>query len=233
MDGFSSFRNGEILNIDKPSGLTSTAVVRRIKKWSGCAKVGHAGTLDPFATGVLLVCTGSATKQVNRLIEYDKEYEGEVVLGKQTTTDDPEGDIIRSEEVPAFTEDRIRSTLAAFIGEIEQIPPVYSALKVKGRRMYELARSGKEVKREPRKVQVYSIDLIQWERPSIHVRIRCGRGTYIRAIARDIGLKLETGGYLKSLKRTRVGPYRVEKSLSLTYFEKICRIEDERLQISR
>ena len=227
-----AFENGEILNIDKPAGMTSTSIVHAVKKITGCKKVGHAGTLDPFATGVLLVCTGAATKRVQELIEYDKEYEGEVVLGRSTTTDDPDGEVIRDCDVPRFSETRIQSTLIHFQGEIQQIPPVYSALKVQGKRMYALARAGRQVPRIPRTVHVYGIKLLKWAYPSVTIRVRCGRGTYIRAIARDIGERLETGAYLRSLKRLRIGPYTVGDSLTLPLLRKMCQDRHERIPIS-
>lgn len=227
-----SFEEGAILNIDKPAGMTSTHVVRTIKGMTGCKKVGHAGTLDPFATGVLLVCTESATKRVQELIEYEKEYIGEVVLGETTTTDDPEGEIIQARDVPQFEENRIVTALQDFHGEIQQVPPVYSALKVHGKRSYALARAGKSVPRISRTVHIYEIHLLEWTHPSIHIRIRCGRGTYIRSIARDVGEILETGGYLRSLKRVRIGPYTVENSFTLQSLRKMCKDKHERIPVS-
>jgi len=209
------FENGEILNIDKPAGLTSFGVVKRIRQWTGCRKVGHAGTLDPLATGVLLVCTGRATKRVSELMGLEKEYDGTVELGKTTETDDAEGKIIRECRVYPFSTDEIESVLRIFVGSIDQIPPMYSALKQNGRRLYQLARKGKIVPREPRKVEVHEITLLEYKRPLLRIRVRCSKGTYIRALARDIGEQLGSGGYLKNLRRTRVGPYNVDEGYSL------------------
>ena len=204
------FEGGEILNIDKPGGLTSFGVVERIRRWTGCRKVGHAGTLDPLATGVLLICTGRATKRVSEFMEMEKEYEGTVELGITTETDDGEGKIKGRSEVPQFTRDEIETIVKHLQGTIGQIPPMYSALKKDGQRLYKLARQGKVVHREPRKVTIHEIVLMKWENPDLHIRVRCSKGTYIRALARDIGKRCGTGGTLKSLRRTRVGPYRVE-----------------------
>ena len=209
------FEAGEILNVDKPEGITSFGVVERIRQWTRCRKVGHAGTLDPLASGVLLVCTGLATKRVSEFMALEKEYEGTVVLGKTTETDDAEGKILQIAHVPAFTEENITSTLRRFEGEIDQVPPMYSALKRNGRRLYQLARQGEVVPREPRKVHVYKLKLLEWKNPFLRIRVRCSKGTYIRALARDIGEQLSTGGYLTALRRTRIGTYTVEDSYSL------------------
>ena len=208
------FAAGVVLNVDKPSGWTSFAVVDRIKKWTGCKKVGHAGTLDPSATGVLLVCTGSATKRVSELMDLEKEYEGVIELGKSTDTDDGEGRVLEERDVPRFSEDEIRRALKAFGGSILQIPPMYSAIKQNGQRLYKLARKGKVVPREPRRVHIAEIVLLEWKHPCVHVRVRCSKGTYIRSVARDLGAELGTGGYLYALRRTRVGPYRDADSIS-------------------
>lgn len=201
--------------------MTSFDVVRRIRRWTGCRKVGHAGTLDPSATGVLLVCTGLATKRVSELMHLEKEYEGTIELGTATDTDDAEGRVLKQAPVPRFVLGDIASVLKKFEGEIAQIPPMFSALKQNGRRLYKIARRGEVVFREPRKVQVYALNILEWERPFIRVRVRCSRGTYIRALARDIGDALNTGGHLKTLRRTRIGSYSSEDSYSLETLKEI------------
>lgn len=214
------FETGEVLNIDKPLGMTSFGVVERIRRWTGCRKVGHAGTLDPLATGVLLVCTGRATKRVSEFMDLEKEYEGIVELGRATDTDDAEGKIIEEHPVPDFSEEEIESSLNSFRGTIDQTPPLYSALKKNGQRMYKLARRGNDVPRQPRSVTIHEITLLKWIRPELHIRVRCSRGTYIRALARDIGKTLGTGGYLKALRRTRIGQFQATDSYPLEAFRR-------------
>lgn len=214
------FEAGEVLNVDKPLGMTSFGVVERIRRWTGCRKVGHAGTLDPLATGVLLVCTGRATKRVSEFMDLEKEYEGVVELGKATDTDDAEGKVIEEHPVPDFSKEEIVSTLNSFRGTIDQIPPMYSALKKNGQRLYKLARRGDDVSRQPRSVTIYEITLLEWRRPELHIRVRCSRGTYIRALARDIGKTLGTGGYLKTLRRTRIGQFQAADSYALEAFRR-------------
>ena len=224
------FEAGEILNIHKPAGLTSFDVVARIRKWSGCRKVGHAGTLDPNATGVLLICTGKATKRVSELMEMEKEYIGVIELGKCTDSDDIEGKIICQKEVPLFEKNDILTELKKFEGDIQQVPPMFSALKYKGHRLYQLARQGKTVPRAPRIVSIREMTLLDWENPCVHIRVRCSRGTYIRAIARDLGAALDTGGYLKELCRTKICTFTVDQGLSLEEFKH--KVMDERESIS-
>ena len=217
------FENGRILNVDKPMGLTSFGVVRKVRSWIGCRKVGHAGTLDPMATGVLLICTGRSTKQVDTLMGLDKVYEGTITLGRTTDTDDAEGIVVAEHEVPDFSEDVLRSTLQSFQGDILQIPPMFSALKKDGKRLYKLARKGITVERAPRRVHVKEIAVLDWDRPNLRIRVHCSKGTYIRSLARDIGATLKTGGTLTALRRMRVGSYRVEDAFSLTSLELLIR----------
>lgn len=209
------FDEGVLLNIDKPLSMTSFGVVERIRRWTRCRRVGHAGTLDPAATGVLLVVTGKATKRACHLMELDKVYEGTINLGKSTDTDDREGRILEEKPVPNFSKAKIEDVLLEFQGEINQIPPVFSALKKNGQRLYKLARKGQTVEPEPRKVRVYHISLLALSLPLIKIRVHCSKGTYIRALARDIGQRLDTGGFLSDLRRTRVGRYTVEDAWSL------------------
>lgn len=212
------FEGGEVINIDKPAGLTSFRVVDLIRRWTRCKKVGHAGTLDPLATGVLLICTGRATKRVQEFVNTEKEYEGIIELGKTSQTDDAEGPFIDERQVPPLTGEQVEDALRQFVGSIEQVPPMFSAIKKNGRRLYKLARKGQVVNREPRQVTVHEIALCHWESPFIHCRVRCSKGTYIRALARDVGEVLGTGAYLKELRRTRVGKFHVSDSYALEQF---------------
>jgi len=205
--------------------MTSFSVVAKVRAWTHCKKVGHAGTLDPFATGVLLVCTGKATKRVSEFMELEKEYEGVIELRKTTETDDREGKILQQQDVPVFSIKDIQSVLKKFIGEIEQVPPMYSALKKNGVRLYKLARKGKVVYREPRKVKIHEITLLKWDRPFLEIRVKCSRGTYVRALARDIGKELGVGGYLKELCRTRIGTYSIKDSYTLTTFREFLSVK--------
>ncbi len=206
---------GLVLNINKPLGLTSFDIVRQIRRWTGYNKVGHAGTLDPLATGVLIVCMGSATKQISEFMEMEKEYKGIIELGKTTTTDDREGEILSRQPVPLLSRKDILTILSQFKGEIKQVPPTYSALKLNGQRLYRLARRGNPIQLNARSVYIDDIELLNWETPFLFVRVVCGKGTYIRALARDIGRCLGTGGYLKSLQRTRIGSFCIKDSYSL------------------
>ena len=183
---------------------------------SGVKKVGHAGTLDPLASGVLLVCVGRrVTRQVPRLQALEKEYEGTILLGIQTDTDDLEGKVIQEKTVPPLTREDVQRVLGDFTGEILQVPPVFSALVVKGRKSYNLARRGKEVHSQARKVSVKSIEVTSFAPPRIGLSVVCGKGTYIRALARDLGERLGTCGVLEKLVRTRIGPYELKQSWTL------------------
>lgn len=208
---------GGILNINKPAGISSTRVVGRIKRLlPPRTKVGHAGTLDPFATGVLLVLVGRATKWCEQLMGRPKQYVATIKLGATTATLDPEspelpvdGPINRPDVA------RVREVLERFIGEIEQLPPQFSALKVGGRPAYQLARRGERVNLHPRTVRIDRLELLDYQWPNLKLRIDCGRGTYIRALARDVGEILAGGGYLTALCRTRIGPFDVESAAAV------------------
>jgi len=213
-----SFQSGQIININKPAGWTSFDVVRRIRQAIKVKKVGHAGTLDPFATGVLLVCTGKATKRVNELMHLEKEYRADIELGKTTDTYDCTGKVTSHHTTEAVTESRIRDVCQEFVGEIEQVPPMYSAIKQNGTRLYELARRGVTVERAPRRVCIYELNILKIDLPIVSIEVVCSKGTYIRALANDIGGKLDCGGYLGSLCRTRIGSYKVEDAETITSF---------------
>ncbi len=203
------------LNIDKPAGPSSARVVSQIKRLlPRGVKIGHAGTLDPFATGVLILLIGRATRNCERLMDEPKQYEATVKFGATTATDDPES---AEQIVPVaapISRDQIEGAIGQFSGEIIQQPPAFSAMKVGGRRAYQIARSGGIPELKPRTVQVYGIQILDYDWPLLRVRIDCGRGTYIRAIARDLGQVLGTGGYLTQLRRTRVGSFHVENAIA-------------------
>jgi tRNA pseudouridine55 synthase len=203
------------LNIDKPAGMTSHDVVAKLRRLAGQKRVGHGGTLDPAATGVLPIALGEATKLVSYLVEGRKGYRAQVRLGITTATDDAEGEVIDSRPIPVLTHDDLRRALHSFVGVIQQVPPMYSAIQVGGQRMYDLARRGEVIELAPRMVEIDRIDLIDWQPPVATLEIDCGKGTYIRAIARDLGALLGCGAHLQSLRRTRVGPLTLESSTPL------------------
>lgn len=209
--------NGIIL-INKEKGCTSHDVVYKVKKLTN-SKVGHTGTLDPNATGVLPLLIGEATKISKYLINHDKEYEVVLELGKKTSTADVEGEVIKEKEVPAeiFEEQHVKEILKTFIGKQEQVPPIYSAIKVNGKKLYEYARKGQEVKLEPRKIEIYNIELlnINKDEKQISFRVKCSKGTYIRSLCEDIAEKLGTVGFMKELKRTVVGDFKIENAITV------------------
>ena len=205
-----------IINLDKPAGLSSARAVGRVKRLIPRGiKIGHAGTLDPFATGVLLLLIGKATRLCERLMDSPKQYEAVVRLGATTPTDDPESQVTETSGAVAPARDAVFAALQGFVGQISQLPPTFSALKVGGRRAYELARKGKPVELQPRIVRVDSIELLDYAWPLLRIRIDCGRGTYIRAIARDLGAGLGVCGHLTELRRTRVGEFWANESTTL------------------
>jgi len=209
---------GKIVAIDKPVDWTSFDVVNKLRGMTKVKKVGHAGTLDPFATGVLLICFASATKQVNQLMELEKEYQGAFELGTETDSHDVTGKIVAQHPVPDLSRGQIESAAKKYVGEILQTPPMFSALKRDGRKLYELARKGEQIDLEPRPVKIYAFDIFEVKLPEIHFRVTCSRGTYIRALARDLGRDFGCGAFLKTLRRTRVGAYTVENALSIQQF---------------
>ena len=196
-----------ILIINKPSGWTSFDVVAKIRNKLGVKKVGHTGTLDPMATGVLVLCLGKATKKVQEMTGYDKEYIAEITLGAISPTDDAEGELTQVKDAKEKSEKEIIKVLKDFKGDIMQLPPQFSAKKIKGKRAYAIARKGQEVKLEPVKVKVHELELLAYKWPVVKLRVLCGKGFYVRALARDLGQKLGTGGYLSVLQRTKVGRF--------------------------
>lgn len=212
-----------IIVINKPIGCTSYNIVYRVKKIFK-EKVGHTGTLDPLATGVLPILIGKGTKLSNYLIEHDKEYIATLKLGKKTDTLDAEGEVIEEREVDdnIFNKDKIDEVLNKFIGKIEQIPPLYSAIKVNGKKLYEYARNGQNVEVKPRQVEIYKINLlnIDKEQKEIKFKVNCSKGTYIRTLCLDIAEKLGSIGYMSSLQRTRVGRFKIKDAITIDELEK-------------
>lgn len=208
-----------ILNVNKPEGKTSFSVVAWLKLLTGEKHVGHGGTLDPMATGVLPICFGQGTRVVQFLTDGSKGYLGRIELGVVTDTFDGEGKIIQRKDLRDVTVSQIEHALAAFRGSIEQIPPVYSALKYRGRRAYELARAGVSVELRPRKVEITNIELIDCKLPFITIKVECGKGTYMRSLAHDLGQYLGCGAYLKNLVRLKCGPFFIEDALSVSQIE--------------
>jgi tRNA pseudouridine55 synthase len=206
------------LNIDKPAGITSFDVVRAIRRASGVRRVGHGGTLDPLATGVLPVAVGDATRLIEALAGARKGYVAEITLGVETDTDDADGEVTaraRAEAVTALTAERIADALSAFVGEHEQLPPVYSAIKRGGQPAYRAARRGEAVELTPRAVVAHALRLLAYQRDTCRVEIDCGKGYYVRALARDLGRVLGVGAHVSALRRTRVGPFAVERATPL------------------
>jgi tRNA pseudouridine55 synthase len=204
-----------IINIDKPSGITSMDVVRKIRSASGVKKVGHGGTLDPIATGVIPVAIGKATRLLEYFLMSNKSYIARIHFGKTTDTFDSEGEIISTKVDPPLDINVIEKTMNSFRGEIEQTPPPFSAIKKNGRRLYELARRGIDTYIEPRNVTVNEIKIINYEPPILDLFIRCGKGFYVRSLANDLGKILGCGGYLNDLKRTSLGNFEISKSILL------------------
>ncbi len=209
-----------IANINKPPGLTSHDVVARVRRITGQKKVGHAGTLDPLATGVLPVVLGKATRLVEYLADADKAYHATLVLGATSDTYDREGTITPTPGAVMPSLREVEEALVMFRGEIEQLPPMYSAIKVGGKKLYELARSGTEIEREPRRVTIRTLELEAYEPPVARIFVECSKGTYIRSLAYDLGAALGTGAYMNELVRTQHGPFTIESAITLEELEK-------------
>jgi tRNA pseudouridine55 synthase len=207
-----------ILIIDKPSGLTSHDVVNRVRRATKIRQVGHAGTLDPMATGVLVVCLRQATRVSEYLLGHDKTYHATIRLGLETNTYDADGEVIATHEVNVDRAE-VERALARFVGEIQQVPPMYSAIKRGGQKLYELARQGIEIERAARSVIVHSIELRDYQAPDATIDVRCSAGTYIRSLAHDLGAVLGTGGHLIDLRRIAAGPFTIDQAILLEVFE--------------
>ncbi|MBP5724489.1 MAG: tRNA pseudouridine(55) synthase TruB [Bacteroidales bacterium] len=227
------FIEGEVLYINKPLHWTSFDVVNKtrnilrhslgVKK----IKVGHAGTLDPLATGVMILCTGKATKTIDSYLHKDKEYIATIKLGATTPSFDAETEENATYSTTHITRELVENTLKNFIGDIDQVPPLYSAIRIDGTRAYELARKDKDVAIKPRKVRIDAIELLDFELPYIKIKIACSKGTYIRSLANDIGAALQSGGYVSSLQRTKVGDVTIDDCISIESFQD--KIEQEKV----
>lgn len=218
---------GAIFALDKSKGISSQRAVQKVKYWARDLtdnkkiKVGHGGTLDPLATGVLIIAIGRAfTKQIDTYVAAEKEYVASIKFGETSTTDDAEGEkaIVHVETIPV--RDAVESVTEEFIGDIKQIPPAYSAIKINGQEAYKRMRRGEEVVMKPRRVHIEVIDILSYDYPVLKIRIVCGKGTYIRSLVRDIGKRLGTGAYMSDLVRTRVGVFTAQKCFPLTAFER-------------
>lgn len=201
---------GKIFLVDKPLDFTSADIVRIFKKDLNLRKIGHSGTLDPRATGLLILCSDKMTKRINEFIEYDKEYEGVIRMGAVTKSFDTETEEVITAENFVLSDEEIEKARVSFLGETEQLPPMYSAIKNKGKPLYKLARKGKEIERKLRKISISNFVLRKKSENELYFRLSCSKGTYIRVIAYDLGEKLKVGGYLKELRRTRVGKFMME-----------------------
>lgn len=204
-----------VLLVDKPEGCTSHDVVARLRRFLGVRRIGHAGTLDPFATGLLLLLVGRATKLFPMLSSLDKAYEGRIRLGVATTSGDPAGEVTGEAAVPDIPLARLREVALAMTGEQQQVPPMTSAVKHNGQPLYKLERQGIEVERQSRTIQVHEFEVIEAELPEVSFRVRCSKGTYVRTLALEFGRRLEVGGHLRSLRRTRIGACDLDAAISM------------------
>ncbi len=214
----------QVILIDKPYGWTSFQALKKVKYLLKVTKIGHAGTLDPLATGLLILCTGKKTKEIPFYQAQEKEYTGTLVLGKTTPSVDLETNFDSETDTSHLKIEDVIDILPEFLGEIQQTPPIYSAIKKDGRRLYELARKGESTEICPKKVHIYKLEITSSKNfPEIEFRVLCSKGTYIRSLVRDIGEKLGTGAYLKSLCRTRIGEFRLENAWKIPDLEAHCR----------
>lgn len=209
------FAEGEMLLVRKPAGWTSFDVVHRIGRMFGIKKVGHAGTLDPLATGLLIVCTGKKTRTLGEFVGLEKEYEAEMTLGGRTESHDSATPVLETRSTEGIDEDRIRTVLAEFAGPRLQVPPMWSAVSVGGKRLYRYARKGVEVERRAREIMIHSIALLEVRIPVVRFRVTCSKGTYVRSIIDEIGGRLGCGAYMTALERTRIGPYRLGDAMTI------------------
>ncbi|MCU7548940.1 tRNA pseudouridine(55) synthase TruB [Chitinophagaceae bacterium LB-8] len=215
------FDTGQMLLIDKPLEWTSFDVVRKVRYLTKTKKVGHAGTLDPLATGMLIVCTGKYTKKINEYMAQEKEYTGSITLGSSTPTYDLESEPENFQPYEHITAQQLQQAAQSFTGDILQIPPIHSAIKKEGKRVYEMARAGKEVKLEPRPVTISEFEITEIAMPVVHFRVVCSTGTYIRSLANDFGKMLRVGGHLSKLCRTRIGNFLLKDAYSIEGIEEL------------
>lgn len=208
-----------ILLVDKPQGITSHDVVSKLRRVFHIKKIGHAGTLDPMATGLLLMLVGKATKVSQYLMSMEKEYIGTVMLGKSTDSQDAEGEITEERPVPELGEEAVLKEIKTFLGDQYQMPPMFSAKKINGQKLYKLARQGKTVEREPRVINISKFEMTRFAPPEIDFLVACSKGTYVRTIAHDLGERLGCGGHLCALRRTGVGKFRIENAATIEEIE--------------
>jgi len=220
MDSESPFALGQVLLIDKPLGWTSFDVVRKLRHLIRIKKIGHAGTLDPLATGLLIVCTGKFTKRINEFMAQEKEYTGTITLGAVTPSYDLETEPTDHQDIGAITLSLIQQSVKQFTGSILQVPPAHAAIKVKGKRVYELAKKGESVVLEPRRITISSFEVLRFEDGLVHFKVVCSTGTYIRSLANDLGVALGCGAYLSALRRTRIGSFLVDQAQTPEQFER-------------
>lgn len=216
-----NFEEGEVLLIDKPLDWSSFDIVKKIKYTTKCTKIGHAGTLDPLASGLLILCTGKMTKKINEFQDMDKEYTGTLILGKTTPSCDSETEVNCEKDISSITENLIIEAAQKFIGKTLQVPPVFSAVKVGGERLYKKARRGEEVKIEAKEISIADFEITQISLPEVHFRVVCSKGTYIRSLVRDLGESLNVGAYMSSLRRTRIGTFHLDKAFQIEDFVKL------------
>ena len=217
-----------VLLVDKPTAHTSHDVVARLRRKLNMRRIGHAGTLDPMATGLLIMLIGKATRISQYLISLDKEYEGTITLGQTTDSQDADGEVRETRPVPPLTEDEVRTAMNSFLGDQYQMPPMYSAIKINGVPLYKSARKGEEVVREPRFIRVMSFDLTRFAPPQLDFRLRSSKGTYVRTIAHDLGQKLGCGAHLSALRRTATDRFNISQALTLDAIEALPIPEIER-----
>ncbi len=213
------FLDGKLILIDKPYNWTSFDAVKKIRISTGVSKVGHAGTLDPLATGLLIVCTGSFTKKISIYMNMEKEYTGSMILGATTVTYDLESKPEKFADISNITNEKIFTSTQKFIGEIEQVPPIHSAIKKDGKPAYLMARKGKDIQLEPRKIFISSFEITNVQLPQVDFKVVCSTGTYIRSLVNDFGKALQTGAYLSALRRTRIGNFLVDDAVTPQQFQ--------------
>jgi tRNA pseudouridine55 synthase len=221
-----------ILLVDKPRDHTSHDVVARLRGILKMKRIGHAGTLDPMATGLMIVLVGKATRVSQYLISLDKEYEGTVELGKVTDTQDADGEVMETRPVPPLTEAQVREAIKGFLGDQYQTPPMYSAIKIDGVPLYKSARKGEEIDREPRFIRVMSWELTRFALPQFDFKVRCSKGTYVRTLAHDLGQKLGCGGHLAALRRTMIDKFHVSQALTIEQLQALPILEIEKKLIA-
>lgn len=208
-----------ILLLDKPLGMSSNAALQTVKRLFKASKAGHTGNLDPLATGLLPICFGEATKISSFLLDSDKRYIGTCKLGVRTSTADSEGEVLETRPLEKYTEQQVNQVLQRFIGQLDQVPPMYSAIKINGTPLYKLARQGKEIERKARRVSIYQIELLRLEGDELELALHCSKGTYVRTLAEDIGEVLGCGAHLCALRRTASGPFELEQAVTLPELE--------------